>query len=63
MIRRGLTNRKIAEECGVGENYVYLTLTGVRTGYRVRRKIAELCKVPVEQLFPNTPAEYRFSAQ
>jgi len=62
MVRNGLTSRKIAQECNVRENYVYLILVGERTGYRVRRKIAELCKVPVEMLFPDTPEEYRVAA-
>ena len=62
MVRNGLTNRRIAQECGVRENYVYMILIGERTGYRIRRKIAELCQLPVESLWPDTPPDQRLAA-
>jgi hypothetical protein len=32
MVRNGVTNRQIAKEEGVRENYVYMILAGQRTG-------------------------------
>ena len=62
MVKNGVTNRHIARETGVRENYVYMILAGERTGYRIRRAIAAACGVSVEQLWPDTPEQYRLAA-
>jgi lambda repressor-like predicted transcriptional regulator len=62
MVRNGITNRQIAKQEGVRENYVYMVLAGERTGYRIRRAIAAACGKPVEDLWPDTPVEYRRAA-
>lgn len=62
MVRNGVTNRQIAKETGVRENYVYMILAGERTGYRIRRAIAAACGVSVADLWPDTPLEYREAA-
>lgn len=55
MVRCGVTNRQIADQEGVRENYVYMVLAGERTGYRIRRAIAAAVGLPVEVLWPDTP--------
>lgn len=62
MVRNQVTNRAIARECNVRENYVYMVLCGDRTGYRIRRAIAQAVKQPVEVLWPDTPEQYREAA-
>jgi len=58
MVKNGVTNRQIAKETGVRENYIYMILAGERTGYRIRRAIAKACKVGVADLWPDTPSQY-----
>lgn len=58
MVKNGVTNRQIAKETGVRENYVYMILAGERTGYRIRRAIAAACKVGVSDLWPDTPTQH-----
>lgn len=62
MVRCGITNRQIAAQEGVRENYVYMVLAGERTGYRIRRAIAKAVGLPVEVLWPDTPVEQRRAA-
>lgn len=62
MVKNGVTNRQIARETGVRENYVYMILAGERTGYRIRRAIAKACSLSVEALWPDTPPQYREAA-
>ncbi len=62
MVRNGVTNRQIAKQENVRENYVYMILAGQRTGYRIRRAIASACGVTVADLWPDTPIEYREAA-
>jgi len=62
MVRNGITNRKIAKQEEVRPNYVYMVLAGLRTGYRIRRAIAKAVNIPVEQLWPDTPVEFRNDA-
>jgi hypothetical protein len=62
MVRNGVTNRQIAKQEGVRENYVYMILAGQRTGYRIRRAIATAVNKPIEQLWPDTPIQYREAA-
>lgn len=62
MVRNGVTNRQIAKQEGVRENYVYMILAGQRTGYRIRRAIANAVNKPVEALWPDTPLQYREAA-
>lgn len=62
MVRNGVTNRQIAKQEGVRENYVYMILAGQRTGYRIRRAIAKAVNQPVEVLWPDTPLQYREAA-
>jgi len=63
MVTQGVTNRKIAQLCGVRENYIYMVLVGERTGYEnIRPVIARECKTTVEALWPDTPTKYREAA-
>ena len=62
MVRAGVTNAQIARDEQVSTVFVYYVLSEKRTGYRIRRAIAKAVKVPVEQLWPDTPPEYRRAA-
>lgn len=62
MVKNGVTNAQISREEQVSTVYVYYVLSGKRTGYRIRRAIAQAVKVPVEKLWPDTPPEYRRAA-
>jgi hypothetical protein len=62
MFEHDVTCVKIARQEQVSDTYVTFVVTGRRTGYRIRRAIAAACSVPVEQLWPDTPLEYRQAA-
>lgn len=62
MAANKVTNVAIANQEQVTPVYVSNVITGVRTGYRIRRAIAAACKVTVETLWPDTPPEHRMAA-
>ena len=62
MVRAGLTNTQFAKDAGVSLVYLHQVMIGDRTGYRVRRLLAEKVGVPVEFLFPDTPLKHRQAA-
>jgi lambda repressor-like predicted transcriptional regulator len=62
LIRAGISNKQVAVTAQVSTVYVWQTLTGERTGYRIRRVIADLCGVDVTALWPDTPPQYRRAA-
>jgi lambda repressor-like predicted transcriptional regulator len=62
MVRAGVTNAQIARDEKVSTEYVYYVLSQKRTGYRIRLAIAHAVDVPVEDLWPDTPPEYRRAA-
>jgi transcriptional regulator with XRE-family HTH domain len=62
MVLNNVTNAEIAEEAKVSREYVYYVMSGQRTGYRLRRVIAEKCGVQVEAIFPDTPEQQRRAA-
>lgn len=62
MVEAGVTNVDIARSENVRPEYIYYVLKGERTGYRIRRAIAQAVKLPVETLWPDTPEQYRRAA-
>lgn len=58
MVRRGITNKSIADEAEVSREYVFMVLSGQRKGYRIRLIVAEKCQIPVQTFFPDTPPQY-----
>lgn len=62
MVRRGITNKSIADEADVSREYVFMVLNSDRKGYRVRLLVAQKCQLPVQKLWPDTPAQYREAA-
>ena len=62
MVAAGVTNAQVARDEKVTPQYVHLVLTQQRTGYRIRLAIAHAVGMPVEELWPNTPPEYRCAA-
>jgi lambda repressor-like predicted transcriptional regulator len=62
MVRRGITNKLIADEAEVSREYVFMVLNSERKGYRVRLIVAKKCDLPVQTLWPDTPSQYREAA-
>lgn len=62
MVRRGITNKEIADAGSVSREYVFMVLSGQRKGYRVRLLVAQKCELPVQDLWPDTPPQYREAA-
>ena len=62
MVRRGVTNKLIADKAEVSRERVFHVMSGQGKGYRIRRIIAQECQVPVEYFFPDTPIQYREAA-
>jgi lambda repressor-like predicted transcriptional regulator len=62
MVQAGVSNAQIARDEDVSVTYVHYVLTQQRPGYRIRRAIAAACGVFVEDLWPDTPPEYRRAA-
>jgi transcriptional regulator with XRE-family HTH domain len=62
MVRRGITNKEIADEAAVSRERVFHIMSGQGKGYRIRNLIAQKCEVPVEYFFPDTPEQYRRAA-
>lgn len=62
MVRRGITNKLISDEASVSREYVFMVLNGDRKGYRVRLLVAQKCQLPVQTLWPDTPAQYQEAA-
>lgn len=58
MVRRGITNKLIADEASVSREYVFMVLNSDRKGYRVRLLVAQKCQLPVQTLWPDTPSQY-----
>jgi lambda repressor-like predicted transcriptional regulator len=53
MVRNGITNKRAAQEAGVSLIMIYYVLSGQRRGRRIRNVIANLCNVPVTELWPD----------
>ncbi|WP_052210496.1 helix-turn-helix transcriptional regulator [Thermoanaerobacter sp. YS13] len=54
MLRRGRTQREIAEELGISQQYLSAIETGVRTpNVRLMKKFEEYFNTPMETLFPD----------
>ena len=62
MVRSGVTNAAISREADVSREYVFMVMSSQRKGYRVRQLIAQRCSKPIEDLWPDTPEEYRTAA-
>lgn len=62
MVRRGITNKLIADAAEVSRERVFHVMSGQSKGYRIRQILAEKCQVPIEYFFPDTPPEYREAA-
>lgn len=62
MVRKGITNKLIADAASVSRERVFHVMSGQSKGYRIRLIIAEKCQVPVEYFFPDTPDQYRRAA-
>lgn len=58
MVRRGVTNKLIADAAAVSRERVFHVMSGQSKGYRIRLIIAQKCEVPVEYFFPDTPDQY-----
>ena len=52
MVRQGVTNVEVAKEANVSREYVYFVMTGQRTGYRIRRVLAEMIGLDVTDIWP-----------
>ena len=55
MVAAGVTNAQVARDENVRPEYVYYTLKGLRTGYRIRLAIAKAVNQPIQILWPDTP--------
>ena len=62
MVRRGITNKAIADAAAVSREYVFMVLSGKSKGYRIRLLVAQKCQLPVQDLWPDTPQQYREAA-
>jgi hypothetical protein len=58
MVRRGITNKLIADAAEVSRERVFHVMKGQSKGYRIRLILAQKCQVPVEYFFPDTPSQY-----
>lgn len=62
LVGNDLTNAEIARLASVSRQRVYKVMRGIDPGYRIRCIIAQSVNVPVENIWPDTPEEYRRAA-
>lgn len=62
MVRNGITYKAICDVAQVSRQRVMDVFKGYAKGYRIRLVVADLCAVPVEDIWPDTPPQYKEAA-
>jgi|GEM_PF-1474383 len=62
MVRNGLTYKSICDVAKVSRQRVTDVFKGRVKGYRIRLVFVELCGLPIEKIWPDTPPQYRRAA-
>ena len=53
LLKKNLTERKIANQLGITQPLVHFILSGKSRGYKHRKRIALMLGIPESQLFPS----------
>lgn len=62
MVRNGLTYKTICDEAHVSRQRVTDVFKGKAKGYRIRLVFSKLAGIPVQEIWPDTPPQYRRAA-